>query len=116
MVASGSVSRCTFAMHSVGIRPVFRSNAAHCSNVYLRVSTGRQGRSGPGLEAPRETVCQVLGVRAATVIGEYVEIESGGRDDRPKLREALDACQRGKATLLIAKLDRLARSCRSWRT
>jgi hypothetical protein len=39
-----------------------------------------------------------------------VEVESGGKDDRPQLRAALIACQRGKATLLIAKLDRLARS------
>lgn len=44
------------------------------------------------------------------MIAEFVEVESGGKNDRPKLREALDACQREKATLLIAKLDRLARS------
>lgn len=77
---------------------------------YYRVSTDRQGRSGLGLDAQREAVSQFLAARAATVIAEFVEVESGGKDDRPKLREALDACQRGKATLLIAKLDRLARS------
>jgi DNA invertase Pin-like site-specific DNA recombinase len=77
---------------------------------YFRVSTDRQGRSGLGLDAQREGVSQFLGARAATVIAEFVEVESGGKDDRPKLREALRACQRGKATLLIAKLDRLARS------
>jgi DNA invertase Pin-like site-specific DNA recombinase len=77
---------------------------------YYRVSTDRQGRSGLGLEAQREAVSQFLAGRAATVIAEHVEIESGGKSERPKLREALDACQREKATLLIAKLDRLARS------
>jgi len=77
---------------------------------YYRVSTDRQGRSGLGLDAQREAVGQFLLGRTATVIAEFVEIESGGRSDRPKLGEALDACQREKATLLIAKLDRLARS------
>lgn len=77
---------------------------------YYRVSTDRQGRSGLGLDAQREAVAQFLSGNAATVIAEFVEIESGGKSDRPKLRDALDACQRGKATLLIAKLDRLARS------
>lgn len=77
---------------------------------YYRVSTDRQGRSGLGLDAQREAVSQFLAARTASVIAEFVEVESGGKDDRPKLREALDACQRGRATLLIAKLDRLARS------
>ena len=77
---------------------------------YYRVSTDRQGRSGLGLDAQREAVSQFLAGRTATVIAEFVEVESGGKDDRPKLKEALTACQRGKATLLIAKLDRLARS------
>ena len=77
---------------------------------YFRVSTDRQGRSGLGLDAQREAVSQFLVGRGATVIAEFVEVESGGNDERPKLRDALDACQRGKATLLIAKLDRLARS------
>src|SRR5690242_13706302 len=77
---------------------------------YFRVSTDRQGRSGLGLDAQREAVSQFLVGRTAIIVAEFVEVESGGKDDRPKLKEALAACQRGKATLLIAKLDRLARS------
>ena len=77
---------------------------------YFRVSTDKQGRSGLGLDAQRDAVTQFLAARAATVIAEYLEVESGGKDDRPKLQEALAACQRTRATLLIAKLDRLARS------
>jgi len=77
---------------------------------YYRVSTDRQGRSGLGLEAQQDAVRQFLTGRSADLVAEYVEIESGGKNDRPKLQEALSACQREKATLLIAKLDRLARS------
>ena len=77
---------------------------------YFRVSTDRQGRSGLGLEAQQETVRQFLAGRTATVTAEFVEVESGAKNDRPKLQEALAACQRERATLLIAKLDRLARS------
>jgi DNA invertase Pin-like site-specific DNA recombinase len=77
---------------------------------YYRVSTDKQGRSGLGLDAQRDAVSQFLAARPAAVIAEFVEVESGGKDDRPKLQEALAACRAGKATLLIAKLDRLARS------
>lgn len=81
-----------------------------CYVAYYRVSTGRQGRSGLGLDAQRQAVNQFLGASTTTIIAEFVEVESGGRDERPKLQEALLVCQRTKATLLIAKLDRLARS------
>lgn len=77
---------------------------------YYRVSTDRQGRSGLGLEAQQEAVRQFLTGRPADLVAEYVEVESGSKNDRPKLQDALAACQREKATLLIAKLDRLARS------
>ncbi len=77
---------------------------------YFRVSTDKQGRSGLGLDAQRAAVDQFLATRGATGIAEFVEIESGSKNDRPKLALALDACRRHKATLLIAKLDRLARN------
>ncbi len=75
---------------------------------YFRVSTQRQGVSGLGLEAQQDTVRRFL--RAGdTVISEFVEVESGKDCGRPQLAAALAACKRRKATLLIAKLDRLAR-------
>ncbi len=77
---------------------------------YYRVSTDKQGKSGLGLDAQREAVGQFLDRGTGTVIAEFVEIESGGKSDRQQLAEALAECRRSKATLIIAKLDRLARS------
>lgn len=76
---------------------------------YYRVSTERQGRSGLGLEAQREAVTQFLNGGAWTVAAEFVEVESGRKDDRPQLAAAIAACRLRGATLLVAKLDRLAR-------
>jgi DNA invertase Pin-like site-specific DNA recombinase len=76
---------------------------------YFRVSTARQGRSGLGLEAQRKAVLDYLNGGAWTLAGEFTEIESGKRSDRPELAKALSACRAHKATLVIAKLDRLAR-------
>jgi DNA invertase Pin-like site-specific DNA recombinase len=79
---------------------------------YLRVSTARQGQSGLGLEAQREAIDSYLNGGSWQLLGEYVEVESGkgGGDNRPKLRDALEACKRTGSTLLIAKLDRLSRN------
>ena len=76
---------------------------------YLRVSTNRQGRSGLGLEAQRKVVEDFLNGGRWDLIAEFVEVESGKRDDRPKLTEALALCRLHNATLVIAKLDRLSR-------
>lgn len=77
---------------------------------YYRVSTQKQGRSGLGLEAQRRAVADYLNGGEWELLDEYVEIESGRRKDRPQLKAALDMCRRKKATLVIAKLDRLARN------
>lgn len=77
---------------------------------YYRVSTNRQGQSGLGLEAQQESVRKYLNGGDWEVVSEFVEIESGKRSNRPKLLEALEICKRLQATLIIAKLDRLARN------
>ncbi|MDK9721981.1 MAG: recombinase family protein [Rhodospirillales bacterium] len=77
---------------------------------YFRVSTARQGQSGLGLEAQRQAVNTFAARHEGEVLTEFVEVESGKRNDRPQLAAALAECKRKRATLLIAKLDRLARN------
>lgn len=77
---------------------------------YLRVSTDRQGRSGLGLEAQREAVRAHMNGGPAWLCAEFTEVESGKRNTRPELAKALAACKAHGATLIIARLDRLARN------
>lgn len=81
---------------------------------YYRVSTTRQGVSGLGLEAQRQTVERYLAGRDKTVIESFTEVETGkgsnALDRRPQLRAALELCKKTGATLLLAKIDRLARN------
>lgn len=79
---------------------------------YYRVSTKQQGTSGLGLEAQERAVAEFLVGRAGALSCGYVDVESGTRkgNNRPELAKAIAQCRREKATLLIAKLDRLARN------
>lgn len=81
---------------------------------YYRVSTQQQGRSGLGLEAQQAAVATYLNGGQWSLIAEFTEIETGkganALDKRPQLKSAIDACKKHKATLIIAKLDRLARN------
>ena len=77
---------------------------------YLRVSTARQGISGLGIEAQHTAVTGYLNGGCWKLMGKFVEVESGKRNDRPELAKALALCKRRRATLVIAKLDRLARN------
>jgi DNA invertase Pin-like site-specific DNA recombinase len=77
---------------------------------YFRVSTAKQGASGLGLEAQAEAVHGYLNGGQWTMVGEFIEVESGKRNDRPQLAHALTLCRRHRATLVIGKLDRLGRN------
>lgn len=75
---------------------------------YYRVSTDKQGKSGLGLAAQRQAVAAFV-IGRGEIEAEFTEIESS-RKDRPQLDLALRLCQRRKGTLVIARLDRLARN------
>jgi DNA invertase Pin-like site-specific DNA recombinase len=77
---------------------------------YYQVSTDQQGRSGLGLEAQREAVRSFLNGGNWSLADEVTEVESGKRTDRPELDRALRLCRLYGATLVVAKLDRLARN------
>lgn len=76
---------------------------------YIRVSTTRQGVSGLGLEAQRQAVAQFVASHQGELLAEFTEIQSGKRNDRQALNDALEFCRKNRATLLLAKLDRLSR-------
>jgi DNA invertase Pin-like site-specific DNA recombinase len=77
---------------------------------YLRVSTGRQGRSGLGLESQRAAVESHLNGGNWQLVKEFVEVESGKKSDRPVLADAIKHCRLYGAKLVIAKIDRLSRN------
>ena len=77
---------------------------------YIRVSTRAQEASGLGLEAQRQAVEGFARQHGGDIIAEYREVETGKWKERPELAKALAHCRRSKATLVVAKLDRLARN------
>jgi DNA invertase Pin-like site-specific DNA recombinase len=80
---------------------------------YLRVSTSRQGRSGLGLEAQRETLARFAQAEGYEIASERVEVETGkgtdALDRRPQLAAALSEARRHRCPVAVAKLDRLSR-------
>ena len=77
---------------------------------YYRVSTSKQGINGLGMDAQKEAINRYLNGGNWKLIAEFAEVESGKVKDRQELQKALEMCRKEKATLLIAKLDRLARN------
>ena len=76
---------------------------------YYRVSTKKQGESGLGLEGQQSAVADYVR-QHGELIAEYIEVETGKSKDRPELLKAIAHARRGKAQLVVAKLDRLARN------
>jgi DNA invertase Pin-like site-specific DNA recombinase len=77
---------------------------------YYRVSIDKQGRSGLGLEAQQMAVEQFAAAQGYGIAAAYTEVESGRKNKRPQLLAALAQCRKERATLIIAKLDRLGRN------
>lgn len=79
---------------------------------YKRVSSAEQGRSGLGLDAQDRDIQLYLETYSDVpfeIVGAFVDVESGGNDDRPELAKAIALAKRTGAELLVAKLDRLSR-------
>jgi DNA invertase Pin-like site-specific DNA recombinase len=80
---------------------------------YIRVSTGKQGKSGLGIEAQREAITRFAAAEGLELIAEFLEVETGKGSDaldrRPKLAEALSKARKAKAPVVVAKLCRLSR-------
>lgn len=78
---------------------------------YYRVSDPKQGVSGLGLEAQTSAVARYLLSVKGSLAAEFTEIETGKKHGkRPQLAAAIAEAKRLQATLVIAKLDRLARN------
>ncbi len=77
---------------------------------YYRVSTAKQGQSGLGLEGQKAAVEAYAKQTGARILASYREVESGKLAERPELARAMSHAKRNKATLIVAKLDRLARN------
>jgi DNA invertase Pin-like site-specific DNA recombinase len=80
---------------------------------YIRVSTGKQGKSGLGIEAQRTAIARFAAAEGLDVLSEFLEVESGKGSDaldrRPRLSEALAKARKAKAPVVVAKLCRLSR-------
>jgi DNA invertase Pin-like site-specific DNA recombinase len=80
---------------------------------YVRISTGRQGRSGLGLDAQRDALTRFAEAEAFELVNVFVEVETGkgadALDRRPQLAAALNEARRRRCWVVVAKLDRLSR-------
>jgi DNA invertase Pin-like site-specific DNA recombinase len=80
---------------------------------YLRVSTSAQGKSGLGIEAQRDAIARFIAAEGLDQLAEHIEVETGKGSDalerRTVLRKALNEARKRKATIVVAKLDRLSR-------
>ena len=76
---------------------------------YYRVSSDKQGKSRLGLEAQRTAVEAYSDRMECSIVSEFVEVETGKRNDRPELAKAIACAKRHRATLVLAKLDRVSR-------
>jgi DNA invertase Pin-like site-specific DNA recombinase len=81
---------------------------------YYRVSTGRQGLSGLGLDSQKKSVRDFVASQGGELINEFTDIMSGTKDRKKRqgFNKAITECQLKGAVFLAAKFDRMARSQR----
>src|SRR6266853_4262947 len=80
---------------------------------YVRVSTGKQAKSGLGLEAQQAALARFAETEGYNLIKTFEEVETGKGSDaldrRPQLTAALKAAKQIKGPIIVAKLCRLSR-------
>ena len=76
---------------------------------YTRVSTKEQGKSSLGLDAQMNTIVSFCSKENMPLVSMFQDVDSGGKDDRDGLNEAIQYAQENGATIIVAKLDRLSR-------
>lgn len=78
---------------------------------YRRVSTGRQERSGAGLEAQSQAVARFCEEEGFAVAGDFTDTASGAAsvEQRPGLSKALTMAAKLKCPVVVSRLDRLSR-------
>lgn len=75
-----------------------------------RVSTRKQGADGNGIHAQRRDIELFLKQQKNPhIVAEFVEVESGAKESRPVLEEAIATCKKYKCPILVSKVDRLTR-------
>lgn len=77
--------------------------------IYIRVSTTKQGQSHLGMESQLEMCNKYIETQGGSDPKIFEDVESGTHRERKGLWNAIDYCKANDATLVIAKLDRLAR-------
>jgi len=75
---------------------------------YVRVSTNKQGIQGYGISDQEQIIQRYVGDQPLVKI--FREQESGSSSSRPELLKAIDLCKKEGHTLVIARVDRLARN------
>lgn len=82
-----------------------------CIIAYYRVSTQKQSDSGLGLDAQKAAVKRYTDAHGLTISQSFTEVETGtSKKERPQIKAAITAAKKSGCRLVIAKLDRLARS------
>lgn len=77
--------------------------------IYTRVSTKMQGADGLGMDAQKQTCLNYIKSQNGELLAEFSDVESGKSRTRVGLLNAVEFCKANKCTLVIARLDRLAR-------
>src|ERR1035441_635316 len=110
MVRLSKITKRTFSVVTIPIQLGMLRIMTEKFVAYYRVSTTKQGIDGVGMDAQRDAVARYLDGGDWELLAEFAEVESGKKSDRQALAKAIALCRKEGATLLIAKLDRLARN------